>query len=193
MNRIILASASPRRRELLLQIGLQFEVIESACEEKIESSLPEEVVCELSRQKAQDVWERLQDEKAVVIGADTVVAHAGRILGKPKDEAQACLMLRALSGSIHQVYTGVTICYTAGGSMQSRTFYEKTEVEFYPMDEKEIRDYVTTGDPLDKAGAYGIQGRCAAYIKEIRGDYNNVVGLPVGRLYQELKECSVKN
>ncbi|MCH5275023.1 MAG: septum formation inhibitor Maf [Lachnospiraceae bacterium] len=189
MSRIILASASPRRRELLLQIGLQFEVVESACEEKIESSLPEEVVCELSRQKAQDVWERLQDEKAVVIGADTVVAFDGRILGKPKDEAEACLMLQSLSGNTHQVYTGVTICYTAGGSMLSHTFYEKTEVDFYPMDEKEIRDYVTTGDPLDKAGAYGIQGRCAAYIKGIRGDYNNVVGLPVGRLYQELKEC----
>lgn len=189
MSRIILASASPRRRELLLQIGLQFEVMESACEEKIESSLPEEVVCELSEQKARDVWERLKDEKAVVIGADTVVAFEGRILGKPKDEEEACSMLRSLSGNTHQVYTGVTLCYTAGGRKQSHTFYEKTEVSFYPMSEQEIRDYAATKDPLDKAGAYGIQGRCAAHIKGIEGDYNNVVGLPIGRLYQELKEC----
>lgn len=188
MSRIILASASPRRRELLLQIGLQFEVIESACEERIKSSLPEEVVCELSRQKAVDVWERLKDEDAVVIGADTVVAFAGRILGKPKDGTEACSMLRMLAGGTHQVYTGVTICSFAEGGRQSRTFYEKTEVTFYPMSEKEIKDYVTTGDPLDKAGAYGIQGRCAAHIKGISGDYNNVVGLPIGRLYQELKE-----
>ena len=189
MSRIILASASPRRRELLLQIGLQFEVIESACEEKIESILPQEVVCELSRQKAMDVWERLKDEDAVVIGSDTVVAFDGRILGKPKDEAEACSMLRMLAGGTHQVYTGVTICYTAEGRPQSRTFHEKTEVTFYFMSEKEIMEYVATGDPLDKAGAYGIQGRCAAHIKGISGDYNNVVGLPIGRLYQELKEC----
>lgn len=189
MSRIILASASPRRRELLLQIGLQFEVMESACEEKIESSLPEEVVCALSKQKAQDVWERLQDGTAVVIGADTVVAFEGRILGKPGDEAEACSMLKMLSGNTHQVYTGVTLCHTVGDHVQSRTFYEKTEVTFYSMSEEEIRDYAATGDPLDKAGAYGIQGRCAAHIKGISGDYNNVVGLPVGRLYQELKEC----
>ena len=188
MSRIILASASPRRKELLLQIGLQFEVIESSCEERIENSLPEEVVCELSRQKAGDVWERLKDEDAVVIGADTVVAFDGHILGKPGDEAQACSMLRMLAGNTHQVYTGVTICYTLEGMPKSRTFYEKTEVAFYPMSEEEILDYVATGDPLDKAGAYGIQGRCAAHIKGIEGDYNNVVGLPVGRLYQELKE-----
>lgn len=187
MSRIILASASPRRKELLLQLGLQFEIIESTCGEKIENSLPEEVVCELSGRKAQDVWERLKSEEAVVIGADTVVAFDGRILGKPKDEEEACSMLRMLAGGTHQVYTGVTICYTAEGRQQRRTFYERTEVTFYPMSEKEIRDYAATGDPLDKAGAYGIQGRCAAYIQGISGDYNNVVGLPIGRLYQELK------
>lgn len=98
-------------------------------------------------------------------------------------------MLRMLSDSTHQVYTGVTLCYTAKDRTQIRTFYEKTEVTFYPMSEKEIREYAATGDPLDKAGAYGIQGRCAAHIKGISGDYNNVVGLPIGRLYQELKEC----
>lgn len=189
MSRIILASASPRRRELLLQIGLQFEVIKSDCEEKIDSSLPEEVVCELSKQKAQNVWERLQDSTAMVIGADTVVAFEGKILGKPKDEEEACSMLRMLSDRTHQVYTGVTLCYTVGNEMRSHTFCEKTEVTFYPMSEKEIRDYAATGDPLDKAGAYGIQGRCAAHIKAVSGDYNNVVGLPIGRLYQELKEC----
>lgn len=205
-KKIILASASPRRKELLGQITLPFSVCISSCEEKIGSTVPAEVVCELSRQKAEDVWQGLTDgrmqveaggsyektpaiEELLVIGADTVVASGDRILGKPRDEKEACDMLAALSGRTHEVYTGVTFCYQCGGEKKVHTFFEETSVTFFAMSREEIADYVATGDPLDKAGAYGIQGRCAAYIKEIKGDYNNVVGLPVGRLYQELKEC----
>lgn len=201
MNKIVLASASPRRRELLLQIGIPFTVLTSACEEKINSAIPSDVVCELSRQKAEDVFRKLAEgalpaekevsakEEFLVIGADTIVAFGGRILGKPENEKQAVKMLTELSGNTHEVYTGVTFCYKDKGKEKVHTFFEKTEVTFYPMSRQEIEAYVATKDPMDKAGAYGIQGQCAAYIKEIRGDYNNVVGLPVGRLYQELKEC----
>lgn len=189
MNKFVLASASPRRSELLQQIGISFSVCKSTCEEKISSTVPSEVVCELSRQKAEDVWKRMKSGEIFVIGADTIVAYDGRILGKPKDEAEACRMLSQLSGHTHEVYTGVTFCYKYKGEERVHTFFEKTEVDFYPMSREEIERYVATKDPLDKAGAYGIQGQCAAYIRGIRGDYNNVVGLPIGRLYQELKEC----
>lgn len=203
MIKIVLASASPRRRELLTQIGIPFCVKVSTCEEKIESTIPAEVVCELAGQKAEDVWQQLwsehkqavteesapEDTEWLVIGADTVVSFEGEILGKPKDAADAVLMLKKLSGNTHQVFTGVTCCYGKNGAMTRHTFFEKTEVTFYTMTDQEIAEYVATKDPLDKAGAYGIQGSCAAYIKGIKGDYNNVVGLPVGRLYQELKEC----
>lgn len=202
MSEIILASASPRRKELLAQIGVPFRVCVSDCEETITETLPERVVCELSRQKARDVWQKLKKEqmpadmvaaagdvKRLVIGADTVVAYDGRILGKPADEVQAVEMLTLLAGNTHQVYTGVTFCYQENGTEKLHTFYEMTEVTVYPMSREEITAYVETGEPMDKAGAYGIQGRFAAYVKEIRGDYNNVVGLPVGRLYQEIKDC----
>lgn len=186
MTKIILASASPRRKELLTQIGIPFSVQVSTCEEKITGTAPADVVCELSRQKAEDVW---RQTGGFVIGADTVVAYGGDILGKPKDEADAVRMLQILSGNTHEVFTGVTFCYEKDGEKKVHTFYEKTEVTFYPMTDEEIAAYVATKDPLDKAGAYGIQGSFAAYIKGIRGDYNNVVGLPIGRFYQELKEC----
>lgn len=198
MNKIILASASPRRKELLAQIGLEFVVCKSTCEEKVESTVPEKVVCALSAQKAEDVFYGIREgrmtvpegwENAVVVGADTIVSYEGKILGKPKDEADAIAMLSALSGNLHEVYTGVTICFRENGQDRSHTFFEKTEVVFYPMSEREIAEYVASGDSIDKAGSYGIQGRFATFIKEIHGDYNNVVGLPVGRLYQELKEC----
>ena len=187
--RIILASASPRRRELLRQIGWDFEVCVSQVEESITKTLPAEVVEELSWQKAQAVFAQVcEDGDAVlVIGADTVVACDGEILGKPADREDAVRMLRMLQGRSHQVYTGVTVCCRlADGQVVTQTFHEETEVNFYPMTEEEIRAYVDTRDPMDKAGAYGIQGICARYISGIRGDYNNVVGLPVCRLYQEV-------
>ena len=189
MSKLVLASASPRRKELLSQIGLEFTVYASDCEETRSSTVPEEVVCELAKQKAEDVYFKLQEPAdTIVIGADTLVAKDGEILGKPENEEAACRMLLKLADGVHAVYTGVTLIGWRNGERWERTFYEKTEVTFYPMEEEEIAAYVATGEPMDKAGAYGIQGRGAAYIKEIKGDYNNVVGLPIGRLYQELKE-----
>ena len=203
--KIILASASPRRRELLQQIGLEFEVQVSVVEEMITKSDPGEVVMELSRQKAEAVLRQAREsgEEILVIGADTVVACDGRILGKPADEEDAARMLRLLQGRSHYVYTGVTLCYVPGKARESQllsetsvqilrqvkttSFYEAARVDFYPMSEDEISWYASSGEPLDKAGAYGIQGLCARFIRGIEGDYNCVVGLPVGRLYQELK------
>lgn len=188
--RILLASASPRRRELLEQIGLPFEVVVSHVEEVITETEPGKVVEQLSAQKAEAVAESLgEPEETLVIGADTVVAAENTILGKPKDAAHAAEMLRLLAGRTHAVYTGVTLILRgASGETARKTFHERTDVSFYPMEETEIRQYVGTGDCMDKAGAYGIQGFCARYISGINGDYNNVVGLPVGRLYQEIKE-----
>ena len=188
--RILLASASPRRRELLEQIGLPFEVVVSHVEEIITETEPGKVVEQLSAQKAEAVAESLgEPEETLVIGADTVVAAENTILGKPKDAAHAVEMLRLLAGRTHSVYTGVTLILRgASGETARKTFHERTDVSFYPMEKAEIRQYVATGDCMDKAGAYGIQGFCARYISGINGDYNNVVGLPVGRLYQEIKE-----
>lgn len=194
MNKIILASASPRRRELLAQIGMEFEAIPSKAEENTHSRIPWEMVLELSERKAVDIYDSLPREKkkeSVVVGADTVVALEKEILGKPGSFQRAVDMLTLLQGKTHQVYTGVTVLYPEkeGENYLKVSFYEKTDVTMYPMSEEEITAYVNTGEPMDKAGAYGIQGKCAAYIKEIRGDYYNVVGLPIGRLYQEIKNC----
>lgn len=199
--RIILASASPRRKELLEQIGLPFEVMTSHVEERISSARPDRVVEELSCQKAEAVAGELDLSRLVcteegraevhlVIGADTVVALDGAILGKPVDREDAAAMLGRLQGRVHEVYTGVTLLYRVAGASEwtRRCFHERSRVHFFPMTKAEISEYVKTGDPMDKAGAYGIQGFCARYISGIEGDYNNVVGLPVGRLYQDIKE-----
>ncbi len=186
-----MASASPRRRELLHQVGLWPEIIPSRVDEVTASTRPDEVVMELSARKAEDVAAGIRntcsqedDSEAVVIGADTVVAVDGQILGKPHDGQDAIRMIALLQGRTHQVYTGVTLIFTACG--ERVTFAEKTDVHVYPMDRKQIEAYVSTGEPMDKAGGYGIQGYFAAYIRGISGDYNNVVGLPVGRVFQEL-------
>lgn len=184
-RRIILASASPRRRELLHQVGIQPEIVPSHVEEVITSTRPDHVVMELSAQKAADVAARYQGQPVVVIGADTVVAADGMILGKPKSEEDAANMLQMLQGRTHQVYTGVTMIFA--DTKETVTFAEKTEVHVYPMEDNQIRQYIATGEPMDKAGAYGIQGYFAAYIQGISGDYNNVVGLPVGRVCHELR------
>lgn len=198
MNKLILASASPRRRELLRQIGLEFEIIPSYMEEKTVTRVPFEMVMELSAGKAADVFEKLSAEKrnsVIVVGADTVVALQGQIMGKPGSKKEAQDMLSALQGKTHQVYTGVTLIWQRNqeGEPARISFYEKTDVTMYSMDMQEIKGYVDTGEPMDKAGGYGIQGKCAAFIKEIRGDYYNVVGLPIGRLYQEIKEINATN
>lgn len=185
---IVLASASPRRSELLKQIGLEFRVCVSNAEEVIHHKEPSEVVKELSVQKAAAVYEMLQGRQEacdLIIGADTVVACDGRILGKPETKEDAVGMLRLLQGRSHEVYTGV--CMIHGRTGARKSFFEETKVVFCPMTEEEITEYVNTKDCMDKAGSYGIQGFCARYIKGIEGDYNNVVGLPVCRLYQEIK------
>lgn len=192
MRKIILASGSPRRRELLEQIGIQFEVMTSNADEITDAEEPEKIVKELSGMKAQAVFDECIKKggeylNAVVIGADTIVYHDGRVLGKPKTREEAKKMIYSLSGKEHCVYTGVTIL----GCGQPVSFAEKTVVFVYDMSEEEIETYVSTGEPMDKAGAYGIQGRFAAYVSSINGDYNNVVGLPVSRVYKELRKAGV--
>ncbi len=131
-------------------------------------------------------------EYAAVLGADTVVAFEGQILGKPENEADALRMLRMLSGNTHSVFTGVTVIAGNGREKRIISFAEETKVTMYPMTEEQIQAYVETKEPMDKAGAYGIQGKCAIYIEKIEGDYNNVVGLPVAALYQKLTKSGIE-
>lgn len=187
---LVLASASPRRRELIEHLNRPFVCQVSNVKETITKTEPSEVVCELSRQKAEDVAAKAE-EGATVIGADTVVACDGQILGKPKDREEAMAMLRLLSDRTHSVFTGVTLCQRKNETIKSESFAEETKVTFYPMTEEEIADYADTGDCDDKAGAYGIQSGAAIYVKAIEGDYNNVVGLPVASLYHHL--CSFES
>ena len=187
MKKIILASASPRRRELLTQIGISFTVQKAEKEENATSSVPSEAVQELALQKAREIAETHQAE--VIIGADTIVAANGQILGKPKDAEDAMQMLRMLQGNSHEVITGVAVLLNNGEKLIQ--FAEVTKVHVFPMTEAQIQKYVNSGEPMDKAGSYGIQGSFAAYISGIEGDYNNVVGLPVGRLYQEVLAAGV--
>ncbi len=189
--RWILASASPRRRELLRQIELPFEVSPSEADENIKRETPELLVEELSRRKCAEVGNRIGGE-CLVLGADTVVALGDQVLGKPGTEERAAEMLRMLSGKAHKVCTGVTLGEFREGKLQRQTtFSEVTEVFLYPLSEGEIREYIASGEPMDKAGAYGIQGRFAKFVKKIHGDYNNVVGLPAARVYQEIKKLGL--
>ncbi|MFW6676449.1 Maf family protein [Lacrimispora sp. AGF001] len=185
--KIVLASASPRRRELLNQISLNPVIEPSTVVEVITTRVPEDAVMELSLQKAEDVA-RHQQPGTIVIGADTVVAAEGRILGKPGSHQEAYEMIESFQGKTHQVFTGVTLICCGTNGTTVRSFAERTDVHVYPMTPEEIRLYAEDEEPMDKAGAYGIQGRFAAFIKGIDGDYSNVVGLPVGRVYQELKQ-----
>lgn len=193
MEIIVLASGSPRRKELLAKTGLKFSVVVSGGEEKAETSDPAETVEKLSLDKASAVADLLQAEKEpqLIIGADTVVACDGEILGKPSDREDAFRMLWKLQGQTHQVYTGVTLLLKKKHTWQAHTFSEKTDVQFYPVSREELLAYIETGEPMDKAGSYGIQGGFGIYVKGICGDYNNVVGLPVGRLVYELNKLGI--
>ena len=183
MSRIVLASQSPRRQELIANITPDFTVIVSEAEEILpEGIAPEAVPAYLADIKAATVAAAHPDD--VVIGADTVVILDGAILGKPRDKDDAVRMLRALSGKVHTVVTGCAV-YRGGSRM---TFSESTRVEFYPLGDREIMEYIATGEPFDKAGAYGIQGRGCVLVKRIEGDFFNVMGLPVARLKRELED-----
>lgn len=194
MKRIILGSASPRRKELLEQIGVSFEIKTSNKEECYTSAIPEEIVKELALQKAENVADEIllnEDviKSAVVIGADTIVALDEEILGKPKDEKDAFRMISNLQGRAHQVFTGTALLvFDENGNKIVVNHAVETKVYVNPMSDQEIYEYIESKEPMDKAGAYGIQGGFAAYIDRIEGDYYNVVGLPVSYLYRELKK-----
>lgn len=184
--RFILASQSPRRKELLERAGYRFDIIVSEVDETIPDGLsPDEAVLLLSRRKAEAV--SAQHPGAVVLGCDTVVALGGEILGKPVDAADAKAMLSSLSGKTHTVYSGV--CVTDGA--RSEAFFSATDVTFYPLPEETIDSYVATGEPMDKAGAYGIQGLGCVLVEGIRGDYSNVVGLPLAESARVLASFGV--
>lgn len=188
---IILASASPRRAELLTQAGFTFTVVPSTVKETITEASPDKIVEDLAFQKADNVYRQIRKDYAgkdfCVIGADTIVCYDHEILGKPEDEQEAFDMLKLLSDRTHQVFTGIAIILKTQGEKQTHLLYERTDVTFYPISDYELKDYIATGDCMDKAGAYGIQGPFAVHIKEIHGDYNNVVGLPIAKLYQTLR------
>lgn len=182
MQNLILASSSPRRKELLENLHLTFTISSSEVDESFDPGLsPEKVVTLLANRKAQAVFKEKPD--AFVIGADTIVVVNNRILGKPTDETEATWMLKTLSGVQHDVYTGVSIM----SPNSSTRFYEKTEVWFWELTDDVIRAYVQSGEPLDKAGAYGIQQLGSMLVKKIKGDYFAVVGLPVARTIRELQ------
>lgn len=184
MYHIVLASSSPRRKELLERMGVIFTVDPSTCEEIITDTSPARVVLSLSHQKASDVANRY--ENALIIGADTIVSKDNQILGKPKDREDAFRMLQLLQGDTHQAYTGVTVINKQRRESKEYSFYSASDVSFYSMTEEQIYSYINSGEPMDKAGAYGIQGKSAIFIKEIKGDYNTIVGLPIAMLYQTL-------
>ena len=181
----ILASKSPRRRELLQMLGIPFEIEVSDEEEVITSTDPAKVTEELSLQKAMAV--AAKREEGIIIGADTVVSVDGRILGKPRDREDARSMITLLQGRAHTVYTGVSLV-DAEGAKETVTFHVGTRVNVAPMTEAEISGYIESEEPYDKAGSYGIQGLFSKYIEGIEGDYFNVVGLPVHALYEAIKK-----
>ena len=185
--KIVLASQSPRRRQLLGQMGLEFTTKSPEVDESQFDGLPpRQLVATLSREKARHVAAG-EDPDVLVIGSDTVVVLGERILGKPANEAEAAQMLAALSGCTHRVCTGVTLCR----GDKEVTEVEETEVNFRSLTREEIAAYIATGEPMDKAGAYGIQGLGALLVEGIRGDYNCVMGLPVSLLGRLLKDFGV--
>ena len=191
MKKVILASGSPRRRELLDQMGIDYEVVVSDVDEtSMEDIAPYELVQALARLKAQAVVKAIsaEKEKVLVVGADTIVVLENEILGKPANSLEATKMLRKLSGKMHIVYTGVAVVSTQDGLEE--VFTEQTNVYMKNMSHDEIEKYVLTHEPLDKAGSYGIQGKGGVFVEKIEGDYFSVVGLPISRLYESLKRLS---
>ncbi len=189
MPRIILASQSPRRRQLLAQVGIRdFEVLVPQADESYDPALPpEEIVASICRRKAESARNLVNDHRAIIIAADTMVFLGGLRLGKPRDQVDAYTMLSALSGRTHQVRTGVTVAQ--GERLETRS--EVTAVTFRSLTQDEIWGYIRTGEPMDKAGAYGAQGKAALFVSRIEGDYFNVMGLPLFLLGGMLAELGV--
>ena len=186
---IVLASASPRRKELMEEMGLDFIIRPAEGEESSSLSDPGDMVAELAANKAGEVFHQFSDQESVmVIGADTVVVKDGQILGKPHSEYDAQQMLCDLSDATHQVYTGVAIIFRDLNRIRKERFYDKTDVTFRTLSMQEITNYILTGEPMDKAGAYGIQGFAGEFVKKINGDFNNVVGLPTARLREVIHQ-----
>lgn len=189
--KLILASGSPRRKELFSEMGIRYKSLPSAFDEStVKISDPGKGVCDLALGKARasrNAWEPQSREPFVVLGADTLVVLDGQPMGKPKDENDAFSMLRSLSGREHSVYTGVAIL----DGEDEETFYSKTDVYFYDLSDEEIQKYIATGEPMDKAGAYGIQGIGRLLVRKIDGDYFTVVGLPVAEVYRALRRHGI--
>lgn len=195
MNRIVLASASPRRKELMLQAGFSFEIQASDREEVYESTTPAEIVKELARLKAYDVADKNERVNLTVVGADTVVSVDGEILGKPRSLEEAALMISKIAGREHEVYTGIAVLtYDDCGTEDVTNEAVCTKVTVYPMTDDEIATYVRTQEVMDKAGAYALQGVFGAkFVEKIDGDYYNVVGLPISTIYHILHKNEKEN
>lgn len=182
MKDIILASESPRRRELFTKLNLPFSCVSTNIDETLDLTIGlEDAVCELASRKAYSVFNN--NRHSIVIGADTIVTLDNLILGKPKNKEDAIYMLRQLSGRTHKVLTGVCILYNNDKIM----FCDSSEVSFYPLSDEEIYNYVNTGEPMDKAGAYGIQGNGALLVQSIKGDFYSIMGLPVAKINRTLR------
>jgi len=186
LEKIILASNSPRRKELFKLLNIDYEIITSNIEEVIQDDLPaEEMVMELAFQKAVDIFKTHKDR--IVMGFDTLVYIDNELFGKPKSKSEAIEMLKKLSGKTHFVVTGCALI----SKQLSKSFYEQTRVSFYEMTEQEIMEYVESGEPMDKAGAYAIQGLGSKFVRSVNGDFFTVMGLPIARIYHELKELKI--
>ncbi|MDF2484155.1 MAG: hypothetical protein K0R46_323 [Herbinix sp.] len=192
MYQIILASESPRRKEIMETMGIPYRVIPSNVKEEVEETVPAQMVQALARLKTVAIKELVlqqadADKDIIILGADTMVFYKEHALGKPKDEGDAARMLRMLSNDVHEVYTGVSIIVLRrDGEEENIGFDVCTKVVVNPLTEEQILDYIATGEPMDKAGAYAIQGKFGIYIKEIEGDYYNIVGFPIAEIYASM-------
>lgn len=196
MYHIVLASASPRRKEIMETMGIPYQIMTSHVKEVTTETEPAAIVQALAGLKTMAIASQLEadcgNKEIIIIGADTMVFYQNQALGKPKDEEDAARMLRMLSDDVHEVYSGVSIIiYDKDGRKSSLSFAVCTKVHVQPMTDEQITDYIATGEPMDKAGAYAIQGRFGLYIKEIAGDYYNVVGFPIAKIYEMLLQKGI--
>jgi septum formation protein len=193
--KLYLASGSPRRRELLTLAGIAFEIRPCNDPEETTASTPIQTVLDLSSHKAHAVFEKISNSPDkgdfTVLGADTIVVIDGEIIGKPKDDEDARQILKKLSGRTHEVFTGVCLLARKNGKNRKKTFYERTAVTMYEITDAELDTYLASGEHMDKAGAYAIQGLAVKFVRKVTGDYSNIVGLPVARVYHELVKLHV--